>query len=76
MGRCNERRHDRKLFNLIAFIDVTLLPVPPSVLLLCPLHPVPTLRQRVPNKLCAGVLLVMPSIAKCDAIAEYARAIQ
>ncbi len=35
MGRRDERRHDRKLFKLRAFIDVTLLPVPPSVLLSC-----------------------------------------
>jgi hypothetical protein len=35
MGRHDKRRHDRKLFKLRAFIDVTLLPVPPSVLFLC-----------------------------------------
>jgi hypothetical protein len=35
MGRRDERRHDRKLFKLRDFIDVTLLPVPPSVLLSC-----------------------------------------
>jgi hypothetical protein len=35
MGWHDERRHDRKLFKLRAFIDVTLLPMPPSVLLSC-----------------------------------------
>ncbi len=35
------------------------------------LHPIPTLRQHVLNKLCAGILLVAPSIVKCDAIVEY-----
>jgi hypothetical protein len=35
MGQRNERWHDRKLFKLRAFIDVTLHPVQPSVLLSC-----------------------------------------
>jgi hypothetical protein len=35
VGRRNERRHDRKLLKLRALIDVTLLPMPPSVLLSC-----------------------------------------
>ena len=35
VGRRDKRRHDRKLFKLRAFIDVTLLPVLPSVLLSC-----------------------------------------
>ncbi len=35
MGRRDEKRHDRKLFKLRVFIDVTLLPMLPSVLLSC-----------------------------------------
>jgi hypothetical protein len=35
VGRHDERRHDSVLFKLRAFVDATLLPVPPSVLLSC-----------------------------------------
>ncbi len=54
---------------------------PPPCAALCAavvlaLQPVSTLRQCVPNESCTDVLLIAPSIVKCDAIVEYARAIQ